>query len=100
MADATQNPMSSEQKLTIGAGGVGLLTMLLDFVKDSPNSKLSDPVLITLICCMTAVVISYNVSRGLAKYEYRGLPAGTSPPSEHVPSGPVTTDATSAPVSR
>lgn len=87
MPDLTDKPLSSEAKLTIGASGVGLLTMLMDFLKDG-NNKLSDPVLIALLCCITAVVISYNISRGLAKYEYRGLPDGTTPPTDHTPPTP------------
>jgi hypothetical protein len=72
-------PMTSEAKLTLGASGAGLLTLLLDLVKDSPTSKISDPVMIALLCCVTAIIISYNISRGMAKYEYRGLPPGTLP---------------------
>lgn len=91
MPDISDRPLTSEAKLTIGASGVGLLTMLFDLVKDSPNSKLSDAVLIALICCVTAVIISYNLSRGLAKYEYRGLPEGTTAPAEHLPPTPPST---------
>lgn len=74
--------LSSEAKVTIGAGGAGLFALLFDVIRESKESQISDPVVIAIICCVTAIVVSYNVSRGLAKYEYRDLPPEATPPHE------------------
>lgn len=74
---------TTEAKLTLGAGGLGVVTLLIDLV-DQSEGKLSDPVLITILCCMTAIVVSYNISRGLAKYEHVAVipqPSQTPPTS-------------------
>lgn len=78
--------MTSEAKFTLGAGGLGIASVLVDMLRSTGadgKSMLSEPVLIAIIVCVTALGISYNISRGLAKYEY----PGQTPPSD-VPTPP------------
>lgn len=79
-------PMSREAKVTIGAGSVAAITVLLDVLKDS-QSKFSEAFLIQMMWCVTVIIVGFQLSRGLAKYEYRGLPPGQMPPPEHLPPG-------------
>lgn len=67
----------------MGAGAAGALGVLVSLVQDPAHRGLSEPLMITLLVCITAILISYNVSRGMAKYEYRGVP-----PTDDVPRPP------------
>lgn len=75
--------LTSEGKVTIGSAGVGFIAILLQLVKDQKTNGYSDAILITMMCCVTAIVMSFVISRGMAKYEYRGLPPNTMPPPQH-----------------
>lgn len=73
--------VSSELKLTIAGAGAGALPMLLELMQG--RETVTDKVSITLIGCVTALIVSYNVAQGMAKYEHRGgtptVPPGASP---------------------
>lgn len=64
--------LSSELKLTIAGAGAGALPMLLELMQG--RETVTDKVSVTLIGCVTALIVSYNVAQGMAKYERRGEP--------------------------
>lgn len=66
-------PVNSEFKITAGLSGAGVLPLLLDLLKPGENT-VSDKLTITIVCCIAALVVTYNISRGLALYEQRGTP--------------------------
>lgn len=69
---------SSEFKLTAAMTGAGVLPLLLELLQG--QETVSDKLTIVLIGCITATIISFNVSRGLARYEHRGEPPSSVPP--------------------
>lgn len=82
--------LTTEAKLTLSAGGLGVVTVLLDFI-DQSEGKLPDSVLITILCCITAIIVSYNISRGMAKYEHYSVvpqPPQSASPSASAPKFP------------
>jgi hypothetical protein len=70
---APQPATNSEFKITAGLSGAGVLPLLLDMLKPGEHS-ISDKLTITIVACIAALVVSYNISRGLALYEQRGTP--------------------------
>lgn len=76
--EATGTPKTnSEFKVTAGVSGGAILPLLADMLKPD-GVHMSDKITITIVSCIAAMVIAYNFSRGLAKYENRGTPP-TSP---------------------
>lgn len=76
-APPPSNGTSSEFKLTAALSGAGVLPLLLELVQG--KETVSDNLTITLIGCITATLLSYNISRGLAQYEHRGEPPSSPP---------------------
>lgn len=77
----TSPGLNSEAKLTLGAGASALLAFLIEALQDPTRKGMSENLVMVLMGCVTLVVISYNISRGLAKYEYRGIPPINAPSS-------------------
>ena len=63
----------SELKLSTVAGGGAALPLLLDLLKDG-GKGMSEEMKIALIAAVTLIVVTYNISRGMAKTEVRGEP--------------------------
>ena len=69
--------MKSELKVTGAAGVIGGLPILLELIQGGEGT-LSENMMLALVACVTAMVVAYNVARGLAKTELRD---GTATPS-------------------
>ena len=63
---------SSEFKLTIAGAGAGALPMLLEMIQG--RETVTDKVSVTLLACITTLIVSYNIAQGMAKSEHRGGP--------------------------
>lgn len=59
---------SPEFKITSLTAGVGAFGVLIEMVRD--GSTFSESVQIALLIAITLIGLSYNLSRGLAKYEH------------------------------
>jgi hypothetical protein len=61
--------MKSELKITSAAGVLGALPVLLEMLQG--DGSMSDNMMMALIGCVTAMVVGYNIARGIAKVEVR-----------------------------
>jgi len=61
--------MKSELKITGAAGVLGALPVMMEMLKGGDG--MSEKMVMTLIACVTLMVVGYNVSRGMAKTETR-----------------------------
>lgn len=62
--------MKSELKMTGAVGVLGALPVLLELLQG--DGGISEKMMLTLIACVTLLVVTYNVSRGMAKTEPAG----------------------------
>lgn len=82
-----ERPLSSEGRITVGAAGLGSATLFVDLIRG--QSDLPVAIQITMMCCVTVIIVGYQISRGLAKYEVRGtLPPGARLPEPPLPQPP------------
>lgn len=77
---------STEFKLSVGVAGAGALPVLMDMLKGGDVS-MSENVRMGLVFAVTAIALSYTLSRGMAKTEKR-LPA--TPREPNTPARPST----------
>lgn len=68
--------MKSELKITGAAGVLGALPVLLEMIQG--DGGLSERMMMSLIGCITLMVVGYNLARGMAKTEVRN---GSGAPS-------------------
>ena len=64
---------STEFKLSAGAAGLGATPVLIDMLKGGAT-PMSEPLGMALMFAITAIALSYTISRGMAKTETRDAP--------------------------
>lgn len=80
------NGASSEFKLTMAGAGAGALPLLMEMIQG--RESVGDRVSVTLLGCVTALIVSYNIGQGLSKYEHRGDASSASAGAPGVPPAP------------
>ena len=65
---------TSEFKLSAGVAGAGAVPVLVDMLKGG-DAPMPENVRIGLLFAITAIALSYTLSRGMAKKEVRSKPA-------------------------
>lgn len=70
---------SSEMKLSAVVGGGAAVPLILDFLNKGGDG-MSETMKMVLIGAATLIVISFNISRGMAKTEVRNGPIPPSKP--------------------